>query len=221
MFMPFRVSLAVPALCLLILGSCKKDEVDPTKGFSTSIQSLIAQDDIETLRQRGMPIYEGTVPPNIEGIYMSAPHELVSPYGPDDTFRPGDEFTDLILRFSEQTSTDQRAKVELKTGNSTGAGQGGFIAGNGTQFTFFAEIDLKSGAATAKQIRIFSGEMTSDGIKNLYTTLYMKSKNDPSDELIPVGTSRIIKDGDGLASKRTSFRAGADAVEKPTDSAGR
>lgn len=105
---------AVLVVCLLGLGGCKKDEVDPMKGFSQPIQALISQEDIDRLRARGMPIYEGAQPPNIEGIFVSSPHELVSPYGPDDTYEAGDEFADLIIRFSDQNGTDQTAQVDLK-----------------------------------------------------------------------------------------------------------
>jgi len=219
MFTPLRLFIAVSAFCLLGLGGCKKNEVDPTKGFSDKIQSIISQDDIARLRTRGMVINEGSQPPTIEGIYISSPHELVSPYDATDTYKVGDSFNDLILRFTDQNSSEKTAKVDIKNGGATGTGVGGFLAGNGNNFTFFAEIDLKSGTATAKQVRIFSGEMTPDGIKNFYTTLLVTSKVDPNNELIPVGASRIIKDGNGLAGTRSSFRAGADPAPKPGESA--
>ncbi|MBO0931006.1 hypothetical protein [Fibrella aquatilis] len=196
---------------LVFASSCKNSSaVDPTKGFSAKIQSIISQSDIDALRAKGMVINEGSQPPNIEGIFASSPHRLVSPYGPKDTYAVGHDFSDLIMRFSGQNSTDQTALVEIKNAGSTGSGQGGFLAGNGQKFTFFAEVDLVSGAATAKQIRIFTGEITATGIKDFYTTLLVKSKVDPNDELIPVGSARILKDGDGLASKRSSFRRSAE-----------
>ena len=216
MFTASRSLFVVSTLCLLGLGSCKKNDVDPTKGFSNSIQAIISQDDIDKLRQRGMPVNEGIQPPNIEGIYVSSPHELVSPYGPDDDYQSGKVFIDFILRFSKQNSTDQTAQVETKNGSTVGAGQGGFLAGNGNKFTFFAEIDTKDGSTLSKQVRLFSGEITPDGIKDFYTTLLMVSKTDPDDELIPVGASRIIKDGDGLASKRGSFRLGVVEADEPS-----
>ncbi|MEZ0610197.1 hypothetical protein ACAW74_16895 [Fibrella sp. WM1] len=210
----FRFSLTALIVSVL-LGSqmgCKKAD-DPTKGFSAKIQSIIPQADIDKLRQRGMIINEGSQPPNIEGIFASSPHTLVSPYD-TDSYSAGYVFNDLVVRFSKQNTADQTAVVDIKNAGSTGTGVGGFLAGNGNQFTFFAEIDLVDGSATAKQVRIFSGEITSTGIKDFYTTLLMKSKNDPTDRLIPVGAARVIKDGDGLASKQSSFRLNADAQPK-------
>ncbi|GAB3509963.1 hypothetical protein GCM10027341_47700 [Spirosoma knui] len=209
-----RTVLFMSAICALGLNSCKKDD-DPAKGFSAKVRAIISQDEIDGLRARGMIVNEGTQPPNIEGIFVSSPHELVSPYGPDDDSQIGESFNDLIIRFSNQNSSDQSAKVDTKSGSTVGAGVGGFLAGNGNKFTFFAEINSQTGSATSKQVRLFSGEITDTGIKDFYTTLLMKSKTDPDDELIPVGSSRIIKDGDAMASRRNTFRIGADKV-RPT-----
>ncbi len=198
---------------LVLASSCtNKATVDPTKGFSAKIQSIISQSDIDALRAKGMVINEGSQPPSIEGIFASSPHRLVAPYGPKDTYAVGYDFGDLVMRFTGQNATEQTALVEIKNAGSTGSGQGGFLAGNGQKFTFFAEVDLVSGTATAKQVRIFTGEITADGIKDFYTTLLIKSKVDPNDELIPVGSARILKDGDGLASKRSSFRRSVEAT---------
>ncbi len=196
---------------VLFLNSCKKnDDVDPTKGLSAKIQTIVSQQDIDGLRSRGMIVNEGSQPPNIEGIFISSPHTLVSPYGTADSYKPGDTFSNLIIRFSEQSGSDQSAKVEIKTSGSTATGTGGFLSGNGNKFTFFAELDFVSGSVTGKQVRMFSGEITANGIKDFYTTIYFKSKNDPNNTQLPVGASRIIKDSDGLASKRSAFRMAAD-----------
>jgi hypothetical protein len=201
----FLTALTLMGLIGSQMGCKKKEDVDPTKGFSAKVQNIISQTDIDKLRTRGMTINEGLQPPSIEGIFAASPYELVSPYD-GDSYKAGELFADLILRFSKQNSTDLSATVEIKQGGATANGIGGFLAGNGNKFTFFAEVDLVSGSATAKQIRIFSGEITSTGIKDFYTTLLMKSKNDPSNILIPVGTGRVLKDKDGLASSRSTFR---------------
>ncbi len=219
---PFRICTITLLLAgfALSLTSCKKDDVDPTKGFSTRIQNIISQEDIDKLRGRGMIINEGSQPPNIEGIFISSPHTLVSPYGTADTYKVGDVFTELILRFSRQNTTDGSATVETRSGGATGTGIGGFLSGNGNKFTFFAEIDFVNGVVTGKQVRLFSGEITSDGIKDFYTTVFFKSKNDPNNTQLPVGSSRIVKDGNGIASKRTTFRmATVEGQDLTTESA--
>ena len=200
---------SVCLVAMLFTTGCKKSEVvDPTKGFSQQIQNIVPQSIVDDLKKRGMPINEGTVPPNIEGIFISNPHTLVVPYGTEDTYAVGYEFSDLLVKFSNQ-KTDGSMSIDAKNAGTLSSGIGGFISGNGTKFSIFAELNYVSGSVTAKQIRVFSGEITSDGIKDFYTTILIKEKNDPSNTLFPVGKSRIIKDGNGLASKTSTFRLAA------------
>ena len=209
-----RIS-ALAALLLssvLFLNSCKKNN-DPAPGLSAKIQQIVPADLLSTMKTQGMPINEGTNPPNIEGIFISSPHTLVATYE-GDSFKPGDTFIDFIVKFSNQDATEGSVSVDTKTGSTTSTGIGGFVSGSGNKFTLFAEVNLTSGTATAKQIRVFSGEITSTGIKDFYSTLVIKEKNDPSNLLIGVGKMRIIKDSDGLASKRSTFRVAAAPDER-------
>lgn len=207
-----KLHYAVIAALLSLTSSCKKDE-DANKGFSENIQNLVSKEMIDELRSRGLNLNEGTNPPVIEGVYLSSPHELVSPYGEEDAYEAGYEFDDLKIRFSNQDQQNLSVKVDLK-GSTNGSGQGAFLAGSGNKFTLFSEIvshseDGDEDPYTATQIRIFSGELTDKGIKNLQTALIMKAKTDPNDVLIPVGSGRIIKDGNGLAEKTNGFRMAA------------
>jgi PBP1b-binding outer membrane lipoprotein LpoB len=195
---------------LLILNSCKKNE-DAVPDFSSQIQSIVPQSIIDDLQKRGMQINTGLTPPNIEGIFTSSPHILVSSYE-GDSYQTGDEFGELTIKFSNQNNEDESVSIDLKQASQVGTGLGGFIAGSGNKFTLFAELDVTNGTVTSKQIRVFSGEITEDGIKDFYTALIMKEKNDPDNTLIEVGQGRIIKDGDGLAAKTSTFRIGASAT---------
>ncbi len=213
-----KLHYAVIAALLGLTLSCKKEE-EVGKGFSENIQNLVSKEMIDELRSRGLNLNEGTTPPVIEGIYLSSPHELVSPYGEEDSYEAGYEFEDLKIRFSNQDQQNLSVKVDLK-GSTNGTGQGAFLAGSGNKFTLFSEIvshseDGDEDPYTATQIRIFSGELTDKGIKNLQTALIMKAKTDPNDVLIPVGSGRIIKDGDGLAAKTNSFRIAAPEFPTP------
>lgn len=203
---------------IFAMACSKKETVDPNIGFSTQIKNIVPQTIIDDLKTRGMTINEGTVPPKIEGIFLSSPHTLEAPYGTDDTYSKGYVFSDLIMKFSNQKD-DGSVTIETKNAGTTANGLGGFISGNGNKFSIFAELKYVSGSVTATQIRVFSGEITSNGIKDFYTTLLIKEKNDPSGDLIPVGKSRILKDGDGLASTTSSFRiaAGSDLLTLSSD----
>ena len=192
-------------LFIFALACGKKETVDPTVGFSAQIKNIVPQSIIDDLKSRGMPINEGTIPPKVEGIYKSSPHTLEVPYGTDDSYKKGYEFLDLAMKFSSQKD-DGSLVIETKTGGVLANGVGGFLSGNGNKFSIFAELKYVDGSVTATQIRVFSGEITPTGIKDFYTTIFIKEKVDPNGTLFPVGKSRILKDGDGMASTTSSFR---------------
>jgi len=201
-------ALAAFLLCsVLVFEGCKKKTPEPT--LSPKIQQIVPTTLLNDLKAKGMPINEGLTPPNIEGIFISNPHTLEVPYS-DDPYTKGFVFTSLSFRFSSQNNKELSVYVETKTGSTTGAGVGGFVAGTGNKFSIFSETAITNGTATGKQVRIFSGEVTPQGIKDFYTTVVFTQKNDPSNYFIPVGAARIIKDSDGLASKTNSFRLGVE-----------
>jgi len=201
-------SIAALLLCSVVfLNGCKKKDAEP--GLSAKIQQIVPADLLNTMKTQGMPINEGTKPPNIEGIFVSSPHILAATYD-GDLDKVGRTYSDFIVKFSGQNSTDGSVSIDIKNGNSVSTGIGGFISGSGNKFSLFTETDLRDGTATAKQIRVFSGEITSSGIKDFYSTVFLKEKKDPNNRLIDVGKMRIVKDGDGLASKRSTFRLAAD-----------
>lgn len=194
---------------LLILDSCKKKDPEPT--LSAKIQQIVPTDLLDKMKAQGMPINEGLTPPNIEGIFVSSPHTVVSTFT-GDVYKAGDSFVDFVLMFSNQNSKDLTVTIDTKSGGTTATGIGGFLAGSGNKFSLFAELTISGGGATGKQIRVFSGEITPNGIKDFYTTLVFKEKNDPANYFLNVGEMRVIKDGDGLASKRSTFRISAENI---------
>lgn len=211
-----KTLVRIPVITLLIAGcttsflSCKKKDAEP--GLSAKIQQIVPADLLSTMKAQGMPINEGTKPPNIEGIFVSSPHTLAATYA-GDFDKVGAKYADFIVMFSGQNPTDGSVSIDIKNGGSVSTGLGGFISGSGNKFSLFVETDLRDGTATAKQIRVFSGEVTSAGIKDFYSTVLLKEKKDPNNRLIDVGKMRIVKDGDGLASKRSTFRIEAGVQE--------
>lgn len=185
---------------------------NPEPALSTKIQQIVPSDLLAKMKAQGMPIHEGTNPPNIEGIYISDPHILASTFT-GDSRSVGHKFASETLRFSNQNSKDLSVAIDVKSNNSISAGIGGFLSGSGNKFTIFSEINVSYLTATAKTISVISGEITSDGIKDFYTTNVIKEKNDPDNLTIAVGAMRVIKDGDGLAYRTSSFRIGVEKEE--------
>jgi len=203
-------TLITSVIASILLGSavtfysCKDKETEPA--LSAKIQKIAPEALLTDLKTKGMPINEGVKPPKVDGIFVSSPHTCLVPYGPDDPNQAGYQFTDLTIQFSNQNFEDGSIVIATKSGSTTSKGFGGFISGSGNKFSIFAELEITNGSATGKQIRIFSGEITPDGIKDLVTTLVFTEKNDPGDYFLKVGQARIIKDNDGLARKINSFR---------------
>lgn len=210
-------SIIACALCIILLfDSCKKKSPEPT--LSAKIQQIVPAALLRDLKTKGMPINEGLTPPTIEGIFISNPHTLEVPYGPDDPNQKGYVFSSLTIRFSSQDNKELSVKIDTKSGSTISSGTGGFISGTGNKFSIFAELLVQSGTATGKQLRIFSGEITPQGIKDFYTTLVFTEKNDPNRHFLEVGQARIIKDSDGLTSKTNSFRMGVESNDLSDES---
>ena len=167
-------SLIACTLCIILLfDSCKKKSPEPT--LSAKIQQIVPATLLNNLKVKGMPINEGLNPPNIEGVFVSNPHTLEVPYAGDPNSK-GYVFNSLVLRFSNQNSKELSVNIDTKSSSTVASGIGGFISGTGNKFSIFAELSVQNGTATGKQVRIFSGEITSQGIKDFYSTLVFTEK---------------------------------------------
>jgi hypothetical protein len=177
--------------------SCKKSTVDPNVGFSAAVQKVLPQANIDALRKMGMTINEGTVPPNLTGIYLESPTLLLATY-PTDTRTKGTKITDYLYKFFEPSADNTTIKVSYKAGNGDSAtGLGSVVSGNGNKFTIFSELTEQSGVV---YVNIISGELTSSGIKDWQDSYVKKTE---------LEKNSIFEDGDGLASTKSSFRVAA------------
>ena len=194
----------IALVCLIAIfftAGCKKNEVDPTVGFSAAVQNVAPQATIDALRKLGMTINEGTAPPNVTGIFIESPTVLFATFT-GDTKKKGDKFTDYTYKFYESSTDNSSVKVSFKSsagGSATGLGS--VVAGNGNKFTIFSELTTSSGDVV---INIISGEITTSGVKNWQDSYVLKTE---------VEKTRIFEDGDGLASATNSFRMAFDETK--------
>ena len=189
---------------VLFIASCgKKETVDPAVGFTAAVQKVAPQATIDALRKLGMTINEGTVPPNVTGIFLESPTILFATFT-GDTKKVGDKLVDYTYKFFEPSSDNATIKVSYKAGNGDSAsGLGSVVAGNGSKFTIFSELTNSSGLV---YINIISGEMTSTGIKDWQDSYVLKTE---------LEKNRIYKDGDGFSEIKTTFRlAASEETEK-------
>lgn len=182
----------------LFIASCgKKETVDPNVGFTAAVQKVAPQATVDALRKLGMTINEGTVPPNVTGIFLESPTVLFATFA-GDTKVIGDKVADYTYKFYEPSADNTTIKVSYKTDigdNATGLGS--VVSGNGNKFTVFSELTNTSGVV---YINIISGEITSTGIKDWQDSYVRKTE---------LEKNRIYKDGDGFSESKTSFRLAA------------
>jgi hypothetical protein len=194
-------STLILGLLIFAMACGKKETVDPNVGFSAAVQKVAPQATIDALRKLGMTINEGTVPPNVTGIFLESPTILMATYA-GDTKVVGDKVVDYTYKFFEPSSDNTTIKVSYKSSVGDATGLGSVVAGNGNFFTIFSELTSTSGNV---YINIISGEITSTGIKNWQDSYVLKSE---------LTKNRIWKDGDGFSELKSSFRLAAPSEDE-------
>ncbi len=205
-----KIKFVILVIFLTLFFGCERFTFDPNIDLSEEIQKMVPKRILEDLRSKGMTINEGRFPPDIEGSYYVTPYELLSPYGPEDSWEKGRVISSYHYRFSDQSEDNQRVLVDYYSeGNNRGSGEGAVIAGNGNKFTIFSEVSGKSNGVKYVELKIISGEITaSKEIKDFQCSLYMKKKNEsdgPKRKLIPKNTGRTWIDGDRISPRTSKF----------------
>ncbi|NDV80525.1 fimbrillin family protein [Bacteroides sp. 51] len=151
-----------------------------------------------------MPIYNGSTPPNVMGTYLCSPNYMIHSSIPGETNDDYD-FADRLFRFSNQNFTNNTLDYDSKQGaDGQSSGKGYFISGSGDNFTVFFNTTGTSYGISIKMATVISGTKTSQGIKNYrYAFLMLEKGPDPENKLVEVGTFRIFKDENELASNST------------------
>lgn len=196
------IILGAIACVMMLTFSCKKDN-----GLSKNINNIISQKIIDDLQKRGMTINKGSTPPTLPAIVLASSFTLVSPYGAADGWSVGKVIADYKYRFSGQTG--DQVKLDYKnSGSDYATGMASFLSGSGNKFSLFAQVTGTSSEINYKSVKIISGEVTADGIKDFHEALVLTEKegDESNSILMPVGAGRIWKDGDGLAETISTYR---------------
>ncbi|WP_276727349.1 hypothetical protein [Capnocytophaga granulosa] len=170
-------------------------------------KAIIPEATLRQMKDQGMPIHEGTNPPNIEGIYLLDKLKFLSSSDPDERdFTKGDEAADYKYKFYEQNGvrvkSDYRA---LKFGVfDMATGSGAIISGSGNNFTVFLNHAAHTEGVKNNDITLISGELTPEGIKDLVLTLTITEKEDAKNQIMKVGVYRIFQH-EGIAKKVVQY----------------
>ena len=179
-----------------------QDELDYVETYEAEFDQRITQQIPQEYLSKmatHMPIYAGSTPPTIDGTFTSHQHE---PVYTSDGYSWSGGLADQIMNFTGQDKQKNTINYEYRqSGNHSDKTQM-VVMGEGDQFTIFAVMNGANASvnATYKMAEIVSGTMTADGIKDFFSGILLVEKNDPNNKIMSVGTYRIFKDGDGLAS---------------------
>ncbi len=210
----FRVvtgSLALIGL-LTLLSGCQalfgeEEEESRLDGLSPEIQNIVTEEQLAVIEgDLGLTIHRGDNPPTFNSEYKSEPNTMRSTIVPNDSSSPGDVFADYWIRFYNQNNQNQTISLDTAqtdAGGSvltSGTGTGGFIVGNDSNFSVFAEVDVfdNSTGITSIQLFVWSGVLTSSGINDFEYVLLMSDNNGDTTK-IPNNTGRSFYDGDGVS----------------------
>ena len=167
-------------------------------------KAIIPEATLRQIREQGMPIHEGTNPPNIEGIYLLDNLRFHYSSDPKDDFKKGDGTAKYKYKFYDQKGVKVKSDYKEVRFRETATGTGVIISGSGSKFTAFLEHSAVTLGVRNKDVYILSGETTSEGIKNLVLTLTVTEKQDTSDQIMKVGVYRIFKH-EGIARRVTQY----------------
>ncbi|MEI3800731.1 MULTISPECIES: hypothetical protein [unclassified Chitinophaga] len=192
-------------LISVVLFSCSKDE--KAKGPSNEeiltkkIADIIPQKYLDTLKLLGLNVHEGVNPPNVEGTYKIAPHKLDSSNVPGD--RPGSYFSDALVTFSEQSTTDYSIKLTGKNFLSyADTSIATAISGSGNNFTVYGKVKAVNGTYSAVFALVFTGTKEGNDLKNVRVAIInIDNSRGGSGIFIQEGTGRIGFDEDGTSPK--------------------
>ncbi|MDR2764026.1 MAG: hypothetical protein LBB90_03240 [Tannerella sp.] len=193
----------------MAVGEIKAFTTLDDQGITEEINKIVPKEIQDGMQDLGLPVYGGGTPPSIAGTYKIAPLVLKkSNFW--DSYSAGHRFNDMYITFSEQNNSDLTVKVVTNQENVTGEGTGAYIVGEGDKFTVFVEVtSYKNGKFRAKTAEIYSGILTSTGIKNLYYALVMLDDSGDPGEVIEVGQGRLFYDSDGFSEKVNSVTRSA------------
>ncbi|WP_448824365.1 hypothetical protein [Capnocytophaga gingivalis] len=170
-------------------------------------KAIIPEETLHQIRAQGMPIYEGTNPPNIEGIYLLDNLRFHYSSDPGEKgFTKGDKAVNYKYRFYQQNGVKLKSDYRaLKFGvNDIATGSGAIISGSGNNFTIFLNHAAHTEGVKNNDIILISGEITPEGIKDLVLTLTVTEKEDANNQIMKVGVYRIFQH-EGIARRETLY----------------
>jgi hypothetical protein len=208
-FQSVKSKIAALFALFILLGfvSCQKEVEE--NGLTNKINKIISEAVLSDIENMGMPIYRGGNPPaDIEGEYLISPDICKASNRPNDQYGAGHQFSDYYVSFEKQNNRKLTVDVNLRQAFSEGEGADAYLVGNGDNFTVFVKIKGKILSFHNYQtVDIYSGTITSNGIKNLYQASIMIKGGGELYGLIENNQCRIAFDSDGFSERTANTKS--------------
>ena len=104
------------------------------------IRDRVSPDLMKAIKGLGMPIHDGTNPPNIEGKYL-ADDQTMKKTNLEEDDPPGTKYEDEVLTISGQNNDNFTVTLKSETASYSQTFSM-VISGNGDRFTLYAPIDI-------------------------------------------------------------------------------
>ena len=207
--------IIIVLLCCYAATSCKKDKDEKSKGseiqengLTRDINDLIPEVILEAIEELGMLIHRGGNPPSdITGTYLGSLMILVASNIPEESSNIGEEFSDFRHTLSAQDNDALTINVQTAQVSLTGEGEGAYLVGDENKFTVFCLVDIIIDGHACKTVDVFSGEITSGGIKDFYYAFVMVEGGGSQWDLVEDGQGRLVRDENGMASRITTSKS--------------
>jgi hypothetical protein len=202
-----RILLLAILVSTTLLNACKKNkETEEIKIKQTQqINQVLPQKYIDTLKNLGLTLHDGTNPPIVNGIYLCSPLKLKASNILSDFI--GNVFIDGKLKIENQNNNDFTLNIygkQILNVNDTSIVSA--IAGNGNNFTIYSKIKTNAGSNFAYFAVVMSGIMNGSNIKNFEYGLINIDNTNGGSSFIKEGQARVVYDSDSVSVSTTVFR---------------
>ncbi len=214
-----KLNTVILLLLSVMVFSCGTDSTDVGSndlidGLSPQIWQIVDEDLISTFEDSlSMTIHRGDNPPDIVSALLGSqakakannsvtvvmrPFELVETLVPNDPCAECSWY-DLYIMFNEQDMANNEMTIRMRHIEEPEiAPEGGFISGDGNNFSVFIEQTQDFDGQIVELVSLFSGTVTSGGIVDPQLAGVMVENSGVPGRL-PNGTGRSYKDGNDLA----------------------
>lgn len=160
----------------------------------SDIEAVIPDEYID-LMDDYIPIYDGTTPPDIEGIWLMDPLELY--YDSAGATKEDFDFAPDYIWFYDQTSDNTLNMMSTQNLGDLSTAEGVFVSGSGNNFTvYFNEYVTYNDGSWLVKATLMSGTVSGSYIKNFRYAFIIVEDYDPNSQFMDAGDFRVLEDGD-------------------------